>query len=109
VEAQVILAWMFVFLIIISSLVFLFTRNLLMGVISVEVVSLGVAYLFLILGAPDVAMAQAAIGTGLTLALFLSVIHRTKEDSSVDNDRLSITSSPKELFSKKGSSEGEDK
>ncbi len=99
-EAQVIISWMFVFLVIASTIVALVSRNLLVAVMAVEVVSLSLAYFFLILGAPDVAMAQAAIGTGLTLALFLSVVYRTKEDASVDQDKLSITASPKEILSK---------
>ncbi len=55
-------------------------RNLVSAVILVGVVSLLVAYLFLRMGAPDVAMTEAAIGAALTTVIFLIALRRTEED-----------------------------
>jgi len=46
----------------------------------VGVVSLLVSYLFLRMGAPDVAMTEAAIGAALTTVIFLIALRRTGED-----------------------------
>ncbi len=54
-------------------------RNLVSAVIMVGVVSLLVSYLFLRMGAPDVAMTEAAIGAALTTVIFLIALRRTGE------------------------------
>lgn len=54
-------------------------RNLVSAVIMVGVVSLMVSYLFLRMGAPDVAMTEAAIGAALTTVIFLIALRRTGE------------------------------
>jgi energy-converting hydrogenase B subunit D len=54
-------------------------RNLVSAVILVGVVSLLVSYLFLRMGAPDVAMTEAAIGAALTTVIFLIALRRTGE------------------------------
>lgn len=56
------------------------TRNLVSGAVLVGVVSLLVSYLFLRMGAPDVAMTEAAIGAGLSTVIFLIAIRRTEEE-----------------------------
>ncbi len=55
-------------------------KNLVSAVIMVGVVSLLVSYLFLRMGAPDVAMTEAAIGAALTTVIFLIALRRTGED-----------------------------
>ncbi len=55
-------------------------RSLVSAVIMVGVVSLLVSYLFLRMGAPDVAMTEAAIGAALTTVIFLIALRRTGED-----------------------------
>ena len=56
------------------------SRNLVSAAVMVGVVSLMVSYLFLRMGAPDVAMTEAAIGAGLSTLIFLIAIRRTEED-----------------------------
>ena len=56
------------------------SRNLVSAAVMVGVVSLMVSYLFLRMGAPDVAMTEAAIGAGLSTLIFLIAIRRTKEE-----------------------------
>jgi len=55
-------------------------RNLVSAVILVGVVSLLVSYLFLRMGAPDVAMTEASIGAALTTVVFLVALRRTGDD-----------------------------
>ncbi len=54
------------------------TRDLMYAVVAIMAVSLIVSLLFYILQAPDVAMAEAAIGAGLTTAVFVLAIKKTE-------------------------------
>ncbi len=54
------------------------TRDLMYAVVATMAVSLIVSLLFYILQAPDVAMAEAAIGAGLTTAVFVLAIKKTE-------------------------------
>jgi len=53
-------------------------RDLISAVIAAAMVSLIASILFYFLQAPDVAMAEAAIGAALTAAIFIIAIRRTK-------------------------------
>jgi uncharacterized MnhB-related membrane protein len=53
-------------------------RDLISAVIAAALVSLIASILFYFLQAPDVAMAEAAIGAALTAAVFIIAIRRTK-------------------------------
>jgi len=53
-------------------------RDLIGAVIAAALVSLAAAILFYFLQAPDVAMAEAAIGAALTTAIFVVAIRRTE-------------------------------
>jgi multicomponent Na+:H+ antiporter subunit A len=53
-------------------------KDLVSAVIAAALVSLVAAMLFYLLQAPDVAMAEAAIGAALTTAIFVIAIRRTK-------------------------------
>ncbi len=55
-------------------------RNLVASSVLVGVVSLMVSILFLRIGAPDVAMTEAAIGAGLSTVIFLIAVRRTEEE-----------------------------
>jgi len=55
------------------------TKNLLSAAIFAGFISLVVSMLFVYLQAPDVAMAEAAIGAALSLAIILFAIKRTGE------------------------------
>jgi uncharacterized MnhB-related membrane protein len=52
-------------------------KDLLNALIASSIVSLITAILFYILQAPDVAMAEAAIGTALVIVIFIIAIRRT--------------------------------
>jgi len=53
-------------------------RDLISAVIAAALVSLIASILFYFLQAPDVAMAEAAIGAALTTTIFIIAIRRTK-------------------------------
>lgn len=53
-------------------------KKLLPSVIALSVASLLLSLEFYILHAPDVAMAEAAIGAGLTMAIFIFAIRGTR-------------------------------
>lgn len=56
----------------------LVTNDLLHGIIALSAISLISALLFYILNAPDVAITEAAVGTGVTTVVFVGVIRHTK-------------------------------
>ena len=63
------------------------SKDLMNAVIACALVSLIASILFFFLHAPDVAMAEAAIGAGLTTAIFIFAINRTiryEEDEEAD-------------------------
>jgi len=53
-------------------------RSLGISILSAGLVSLLASVMFLLLGAPDVAMTEAAIGSGLTTFLFFFVLSRVR-------------------------------
>ncbi len=65
-------------LMLVGALVVVVTKDLLVAVIASAVVDLVLAILFYILQAPDVAITQAAIGAGLTTAIFVVVLRKTE-------------------------------
>jgi len=61
------------------------TKSTLHAVIASGVVSLSASIIFLLVAAPDVAMTEAAIGSGLTTVVFLYALKHVKQDRR-DND-----------------------
>lgn len=53
-------------------------RDLISALVMCAAVSLLASFLFYLLDAPDVAMAEAAIGAGLTTAMFVVAVRKTK-------------------------------
>ena len=58
----------------------LFTAQRATAVLAAGLVSLFASVLFLLLSAPDVAMTEAAIGSGLTTFLFFFVLGRMRRE-----------------------------
>jgi uncharacterized MnhB-related membrane protein len=67
-----------ILLMLIAAIAASIFRDLISAVIAAALVSLVAAILFYLLQAPDVAMAEAAIGAALTTAIFIIAIRRTK-------------------------------
>ncbi len=64
--------------ILVSGLLAVLLKNLLAALASAGLASLFAAVCYLLLGAPDVAMTEASIGSGLWVLIFLYAIHRTR-------------------------------
>lgn len=62
---------------IVAAVLAVHLRSLLGAIIAAGVVSLFASIVFLLLGAPDVAMTEAAIGAGLSTVIFLYALRRT--------------------------------
>jgi multicomponent Na+:H+ antiporter subunit A len=67
-----------VFLMLAGAVAASIFEDLISAVIAAALVSLVASILFYFLQAPDVAMAEAAIGAALTAAIFIIAIRRTK-------------------------------
>ncbi len=65
-------------IIIIMAIFALQFKNLLNAVIALAVFSLLLSLIFYLLHAPDVAIAEAAVGAGVATTLFVVVISKTK-------------------------------
>jgi uncharacterized MnhB-related membrane protein len=70
---------------IITALVSICTKELPVAILAAGLVGLFASVLFVILAAPDVAMTQAAIGSGLTTFLFFFVLGRVRGMRKNDN------------------------
>ena len=64
--------------ILISGLLAVTLNNLLSAVISAGLASLFASVVYVVLAAPDVAMTEASIGSGLTTMIFLYAIRKTQ-------------------------------
>lgn len=65
-------------LILLVAVLSLQVRNLLTAVVLISVFSLLSAFLFFALHAPDVALTEAAVGTGVGTLVFVWAIHETE-------------------------------
>ena len=61
---------------LVAAVISIATARLPLAILSAGTVSLFASILFMLLGAPDVAMTEAAIGSGLTTFLFFFVLGR---------------------------------
>ena len=66
---------------IVSALMAISKKRLSIAILSAGLVSLIASVMFLLLAAPDVAMTEAAIGSGLTTFLFFFVLGRVRGES----------------------------
>ncbi len=71
-------SWVLIIIMIILALLSIEFKNLLAAVIAMGAVSLIISLLFLLLQAPDVAMAEASIGAALTMAIYIIVVRKTE-------------------------------
>ena len=59
-------------------------KNLVTAIIAAGGVSLSVSILYLFLAAPDVALTEAAIGSGLATFIFFYALNRVKKEGAND-------------------------
>lgn len=69
---------------LVAAFVALIARTTAVAVLAAGLVSLFASVIFLVLAAPDVAMTEAAIGSGLTTFLFFFVLGRIRREGSDD-------------------------
>lgn len=62
------------------------TRELMAAVLASGSIGLLASVIYLVLAAPDVAMTEAAIGSGLTTVVFLLALRRIKQLGGGDHD-----------------------
>lgn len=65
-------------LMLVLAVLALVVRDLLVSVILLSVFSLVSCLFFFILGAPDVALTEAAVGTGIGTVVFIWTVHKTR-------------------------------
>jgi len=65
-------------LMLVLAVLALGVRDLLVSVILLSVFSLVSCLFFFILGAPDVALTEAAVGTGIGTVVFIWTVHKTR-------------------------------
>ena len=68
-----------------AAILAIYSRSLIASIISAGVISLLASIIYLLLAAPDVAMTEAAIGSGLTTIIFLLAIKKIKENKEDQN------------------------
>lgn len=67
-----------------SGILAVSVKGLLPAIVSAGLASLFAAVCYVLLGAPDVAMTEASIGSGLSVLIFLYAMHRTRGRGSDD-------------------------
>ncbi|NLS07543.1 DUF4040 domain-containing protein [Rhizobium sp. P32RR-XVIII] len=70
--------------ILVSGVLAVMLDNLMAAMVSAGLASLFAAASYVLLAAPDVAMAEAAIGSGLATLIFLYAIRKTRGGGPVD-------------------------
>ena len=65
-------------LILASAILAIQTKNLVVAIVAAGLVSLMASVGYLLLAAPDVAMTEAAIGSGLSTIIFFYVLNRVR-------------------------------
>lgn len=70
---------------VVAAIAAIYLKNLVAAVIAGGIVSLFASVVYIVLAAPDVAMTEAAIGAGLSTAIFLYAVKKTREQE-VEND-----------------------
>ena len=68
--------------ILVMAVVAVLHKKLIIAIIASGVVSLFASIIFLLLAAPDVAMTEAAIGSGLTTIIFFYVLNKIRKESN---------------------------
>ena len=70
---------------VIAAFAAVYLKNLVAAAVAGGIVSLFASVVYVVLAAPDVAMTEAAIGAGLSTAIFLYAIKKTREREA-END-----------------------
>lgn len=66
----------------------IYHKKLIVAVIATGALGLFASILYLLLAAPDVAMTEAAIGSGLSTIIFFYVLNRIRTDAKEEEDEV---------------------
>ncbi len=75
---MIIVSWILIIIMIVLAILSVQFKDLLAAVVAMGAVSLIISLLFLLLQAPDVAMAEASIGAALTMIIYIIVVRKTE-------------------------------
>ena len=64
---------------IVAALIAIYQKDLLSAIVAAGVISLLASVIYILLAAPDVAMTEAAIGSGLTTIVFLYALNKIRK------------------------------
>lgn len=78
---QIVLAIFLGILILVLAIIAIQNKNIVVAIIAAGAVSLFASILYLLLAAPDVAMTEAAIGSGLSTIIFFYVLNKIKRQN----------------------------
>jgi uncharacterized MnhB-related membrane protein len=78
---NIILAIFLGILMLVLAIVAIQNKNIVVAIIAAGAVSLFASILYLLLAAPDVAMTEAAIGSGLSTIIFFYVLNKIKRQN----------------------------
>ncbi len=78
---QIVLAIFLGILILVLAIMAVQNKNIVVAIIAAGAVSLFASVLYLLLAAPDVAMTEAAIGSGLSTIIFFYVLNKIKRQN----------------------------
>ena len=65
---------------IVAAVVAIYQKSLLSAIIAAGAISLLASVVYILLAAPDVAMTEAAIGSGLTTIVFLYALNKIRKE-----------------------------
>ncbi len=81
---MIFVSWILILLMIALAILSIELKNLIAAVVAMGAVSLIISLLFLLIQAPDVAMAEASIGAALTMAIYIIGVRETERSEKDD-------------------------
>lgn len=77
----ILLAAVFELIMLVLAVIAIYHRNLKIAIIATGAIGLFASVLYLLLAAPDVAMTEASIGSGLTTIVFFYVLNKIRKSN----------------------------
>jgi len=77
----IIIAGLLGILILLMAIIAIYQKKIVVAIIAAGVVSLSASVMYLLLAAPDVAMTEAAIGSGLSTVIFFYVLNKIRKNN----------------------------
>ncbi|MEA3316825.1 MAG: hydrogenase subunit MbhD domain-containing protein [Bacteroidota bacterium] len=81
-NVYIIIASILGLVILVMAIIAIYQKKLVVAVIAAGAVSLFASVMYLLLAAPDVAMTEAAIGSGLSTMIFFYVLNKIRKNNA---------------------------